>query len=117
VTADPIGDALRADAAEAREGIRGAGLICPSCGKNAGDLLGRHCLVLITRTPVSRDCGFGHSVILIGKPEYYCECRDGQPVILTAANFGTWQAAANIALLDDIWFRDTRAFSRMLGFW
>ena len=116
MSSDPISDALRADAEEVREEIREAGIICPSCGKNTGDLLGRHCLVLITRTPVSREQGFGHAVALIGKPETFCECRDGRPVILTGADFETWQAAANIALMDDFWFRDTMAFDRLIGF-
>jgi hypothetical protein len=84
VSSDPIGDALRADAEEARISSRAAGLICPSCGQNAGDLYGRHCLVLITRTPVSLDRGFGHPV-----------------------------AAANIALMDDLWFRETMMFRKM----
>jgi hypothetical protein len=111
---DPIGAALRADAEAARGEIRDAGLICPSCGKNAGDLIGRHCLVLVTRVPVSRDRGFGHDVALMGQPETSCECRDGRPVILTGADFGTWQAAASIALMDDFWFRDTTAFDRLM---
>jgi hypothetical protein len=64
---DPIGDALHADADDAREEIREAGLVCPSCGKNAGDVFGRHCLILITRMPVSSDRGFGHPVALIGE--------------------------------------------------
>ena len=32
-SADPIGDAIHADAEAAREEIRACGLICPSCGK------------------------------------------------------------------------------------
>ena len=115
MSGDPAGDALRADAGQARDEIRAAGLICPSCGKNAGDLFGRHCLVLETRAPVSRERGFGHPVALTGKPETACECRDGRPVVLTGADFGTWQAAANIALMDDFWFREEQAF-RALGF-
>jgi hypothetical protein len=109
---DPIGDALRADAEDARGEIRDAGLVCPSCDRNAAGLFGRHCLIMITRTPVSGDRGFGHPVALIGEPEYSCECRDGQRVILTGAGFETWKAAANIALMDDFWFRDTIAFAR-----
>jgi len=112
VSADPIGDALRADAEEARGQIRSAGLTCPSCRGNAGDLFGRHCLVLVTRTPVSEGRGFGHSVPLIGKPETWCECRDGQPVNLADADWEAWKGAANIALMDDFWFREAIAFAR-----
>ena len=115
MSTDPVGDALRADAEEARGEIRAAGLICPSCGKNAGDLYGRHCLVLVTRTPVVRERGFGYAVAALGKPEHSCECRDGQPFALDGADFGTWQAAANIALMDDFWFRETMAW-RAMGF-
>lgn len=82
MSTDPVGDALRAGAEAARDEIRAAGLICPSCGGNAGDLFGRHCLVLETRAPVTRERGFGQSVALIGKPEITCECRDGRPVVL-----------------------------------
>ena len=39
---DPIGDALRAEAEQAREEIRAAGLVCPSCRKNAADIYGSH---------------------------------------------------------------------------
>jgi len=111
---DPIGDALRADAEEARGQIRSAGLTCPSCGGNAGDLYGRHCLVLVTRTPVSGGRGFGHPVPLMGKPETWCECRGGQPVNLADADWETWKGAANIALMDDFWFRENIAFNRMV---
>ncbi len=98
MSSDPIGDALRADAEQARGEIRAAGLICPSCGKNAGDLYGRHCLVLIK------------------EPERaipVAECRDGGRVPLE--DFNTIRAAANIALMDDFWFRETMAF-RAAGF-
>ena len=113
--ADPVGDALRADAEEARQEIRDAGLTCPSCGKNAGDTFGRHCLVLVTRTPVSRERAYGHDVALIGKPEMSCECRDGQPVVLDGADWETWKNAANIALMDDFWFRETVALDNLIG--
>ena len=113
--ADPVGDALRADAEEARQKLREAGLTCPSCGKNAGDTFGRHCLVMITRTPIARDRAYGHDVALLGKPERSCECRDGRPVVLDGADFETWKNAANIALMDDFWFRQEMAF-RAPGF-
>lgn len=112
MTGDPIGDALRADADDAREEIRAAGLVCPSCGLNAADLFGRHCLILITSTQITPGRGFGQSVPLIGEPEHSCECRDGQPVILSGADFDAWKAAANIALMDDFWFRESIAFAR-----
>lgn len=101
---DPAGDALRADAEAARDEIRSAGLICPSCGQNAGDLFGRHCLVLI-----------------MGEDTPWCECRDGAQVLLgqlpmsrvgAAEAWEQMRAAANIALMDDFWFRETIAFKR-----
>lgn len=115
MSTDPIGDALRADAEDARQEIRDTGLTCPSCGKNADDTFGRHCLVLVIRTPVSRERAYGHDVALIGKPEISCECRDGRPVVLDGADWETWKNAANIALMDDFWFRQEMAF-RALGF-
>jgi hypothetical protein len=93
-----IADAIHADAEAAREEIRSAGLICPSCGQNAGDLLGRHCLVLIKEPdraiPVA-------------------ECRDGRRVPLE--DWNTIHAAANIALMDDFWFREGQQW-RAMGF-
>lgn len=108
-----IAAAVHADAEAAREEIREAGLFCPSCGKNAADLIGRHCLVLITSTPVSPGRAFGQNVALMGKPEPSCECRDGQHVVLDG--FEMWKAAANFALLDDFWFRESMAYAK-LGF-
>jgi len=86
-------------------------LRCPSCGESAAEIvMTDHCLVLVTRTPVSRDRGFGHPVALMGEPECSCECRDGQPVVLTGAAFETWQAAANIALADDVNFAEKQHY-------
>jgi DNA-directed RNA polymerase subunit RPC12/RpoP len=96
-----IGDALHAEAEDARKEIRDAGIACPSCGLNMADLPGDHCLVLLTSVPVTRESGFGHPVALMGKTGHSCECRDGATVILTGADFGTWQAAASIQLWDD----------------
>ena len=115
MSTDPIGDALRADAEDARQEIRDTGLTCPSCGLNAGDTFGRHCLVLTTRTPVTRGRAWGHDVALLGTPEHSCECRDGQPVLLDGADFETWRNAANIALMDDFWFRETVALDNLIG--
>lgn len=99
--AGPIGDALRADAEEARGEIRAAGLICPSCGKNYADLLGRHCLVLVMDDDTP-----------------WCECRDGAQVLLgkllmarigPAKAWAQMQAAANIAAMDETWFEEVTA--------
>ena len=101
---DPIGDALRADAEAAREEIRAGGLICPSCGRNWADLLGRHCLVMVMADDTP-----------------WCECRDGAQVLLgplLVARIGpakAWekmQAAANIALADEVWRQETITFDR-----
>jgi hypothetical protein len=42
VSDDPIGDAIHAEAEEARSEIRAAGITCPSCGVNAADLPDGH---------------------------------------------------------------------------
>ena len=77
--------------------VSGFGLLrCPSCGELAGDLLGRHHLILV-QAP--------------GPPE--AECRAGKRITLTG--FEQFQAAANIALADDIWWRETLDL-RELGF-
>jgi hypothetical protein len=96
VTGDPIGDALRADADAAREEIRTMGLVCPSCGGNAADLLGRHCLILISGS---------------GQPE--AECRDGQRI--TVDTYDKVVGAMNVAVLDEWWWREGLAFDRLLG--
>ena len=49
---------------------------------------------------------------LMGKPETWCECRGGQPVNLADADWEAWKGAANIALMDDFWFREAIAFAR-----
>ena len=104
MTDDPIGTALRADAEAAREEIRAEGLICPSCGQNYADLIGRHCLVMVMddHTP-------------------WCECRDGAQVLLgsqliarigPAAAWEKMQAAASVAVADEVWRMETIAFDR-----
>ena len=102
--ADPIGDVLRADAQAAREEIRAEGLICPSCGQNWADLIGRHSLVMI-----------------IADDTPWCECRDGAQVLLgpgLASRIGpakAWekmQAAASISVADEAWRLETIAFAR-----
>jgi hypothetical protein len=106
MSSDPIGDALRADAEEARDEVRvsGYGLLrCPSCGQLAAEILGRgHCLIL----------GGDGSVP-------WCECRDGKRVTLSAAeDFEKVKAAANVALADDFWFRSEAAMARLIiGNW
>jgi hypothetical protein len=82
---DPIRAALRADAEAAREEIRAAGIICPSCGANMADLPGGHALALYD---LPDDAVMG------------AECAFGSPAIL-AASFELMRAAANVALHDD----------------
>ena len=95
---DPIGEALRADAEAAREEIRAASLICPSCGQNYADLIGGHCLVLIM------SCEPGPGAVV------EAECRDGQRAI--CGTFDEMEAAASISVADEVWRRDTIAFAR-----
>ena len=72
-------------------------LRCPSCGELAAELLGRgHCLI---------------QILAEGQPE--AECRDGKRVVLDG--WEAMRAAANIALADDVWRRETLAL-RELGF-
>src|ERR1035441_10482630 len=84
---------------------RADGLICPSCGQNYADLIGRHCLILVmdVRAP-------------------WCECRDGAQVPLLdvmvasgaspAVAWEKWQAAASISVADEVWWQTTIAFER-----
>lgn len=92
---DPIGDALRADAEAARDEIRSAGLICPSCGVNMADLRDGHMLTLI-----------------LGE---YAECADGRRVDLLHATFEEVQAAASIAVWDALRQREAEAFRVIVG--
>ena len=101
---DPIGAALKADADAAREEIRGEELICPSCGQNWADLIGRHCLIMVMADDTP-----------------WCECRDGTQVPLGSllvarigpeAAWKTMQAAASIAVADEVWRQETIAFDR-----
>jgi hypothetical protein len=92
---DLVAAALHADAEAARDEIRSEGLICPSCGKNWADLIGRHCLIM-----VMPDRSW--------KP--IAECRDGRP-----AECKTWrevQAAVNISVADEVWRQETIMFDR-----
>ncbi len=71
-------------------------LRCPSCGELAAEILGKHRLAL---------AGDGAALT--------AECRDGQPVTLDG--YGQFEAAANIALADEIMFREEQAW-RAMGF-
>lgn len=95
---DPIGDALRADAEEARAQIRAAGIFCPSCGVNMADLPAGHMLAVT---------GYEEAVLCVA------ECRDGTAAELS--DFATWQAAANISLWDDFRRREAEAFKAIIG--
>ena len=101
-TADPIGDALRADAEAARAEIRAEGITCPSCGVNMADLPGGHMLIVSREEP------------------YTAECKAGEPASLALSPvnddaFAKWQAAANVALWDDFRKREAEAFERITG--
>lgn len=110
---DPIGDALRADADDARAEIRAAGIICPSCGINAADLPRCHYLTL------------DHGGIDWEKAERRpgtAKCQDGKLIPLPGpedvgddAAFALLKAAANVNLLDEYNRSVDAAFSAMLG--
>ena len=102
---DPIGDALRAEAEQAREEIRAAGLVCPSCGVNMADLPQDHKLVLdpggidwerAVRRPPSALCG------------------SGRVVWLDDSRFETWQAAASVSAYDNFRARFDEAISTQI---
>jgi hypothetical protein len=111
VTADPVGDALHADAEAARAEIRAAGISCPSCGVNMADLDESHMLTL-THGRESEDAPLKAPT---------AQCNYGKLVTLAASSpmtdgdFEAWQAAANIALMDDFRRREHEAFARILG--
>lgn len=103
---DPIGDALRADAEQARAEIRAEGIECPSCGVNIADLPGDHRLVLdhggvdwerAERRPATAKCGAGTLVPL------------------DDADFETWQAAAQLSVWDDFRAREAEVFEKFTG--
>lgn len=104
---DPIGDALRADAEQARAEIRAAGISCPSCGINMADLPRDHRLVL--------DHG-GVDWLKAERRPASANCAAGDVAPLDGADFETWQAAANVAFYDDFRARVDADLSRELGF-
>jgi hypothetical protein len=103
---DTVGDALRADADDARAEIRAAGVTCPSCGVNMADLPRGHMLAYEDSPERSwtAQCSHGKLVTLAGKSP------------MTDAEYQTWQAVANISLYDQFRNAEDEAFSRMLGF-
>ena len=103
MSADPIGDALRADAEDARIGIRGLGVACPSCGKNMADLPREHSLEFSGGT-------FPASV-----PDGTAKCAAGNEVALGELAYDGFKAVANIAVWDDVHRREDEAFARIIG--
>ena len=109
---DPIGDALRADADEARAEIRAAGIICPSCGVNAADLPDDHMLELdhggvdwakAEKRPATAKCQAGALIPLPVEPPFDDD------------SFAVVRAAASVNLLDTFREAQDKAFSQMLG--
>jgi hypothetical protein len=92
---DPIGDALRADAEEARAEMRAAGIICPSCGGNLGDLYGKGHRY--------EDIGPAGIPVAVASLKGTFRCADGQPVDVTSLDFEQFKAVAEIAFLDGFW--------------
>lgn len=86
-----IADAIHADAEAARAEIRAEGIICPSCGVNMADLPRDHMLDL--------DLG-GVDWQRAERRPPSAQCAAGDRVNLDNASYETWQAAANVNLLD-----------------
>jgi hypothetical protein len=97
----------------ARDEIRASefGLLrCPSCGELAGEIvMTDHCLILIS-VPISDESRAALPVHLREHitEEIEAECRAGQRV--ACQDFGQMQAAANIALADDVNFREKQHY-------
>ena len=94
-----IADAVRADAAEARAEIRAAGIICPSCGKNAADLIG-----------TDHEVAFSGGNLPASLPDGTAKCADGEMIPLAGADFETIKFLANLELLaamDKAWAAET----------
>lgn len=104
---DLVAQALKAEADEARAEIREAGIICPSCGVNAADLPNDHMLEL--------DMG-GVDWLKAEKRHPSAKCQSGTQVLLAGdspmddASYETWQAAANVSLLDKFRKAEDEAF-------
>jgi hypothetical protein len=91
VSADPIGDALHADAEAARAEIRAAGIVCASCGVNMADLGESHMLTL-TQGREFEDAPLRAPT---------AKCEYGALVQLGTASFEEVRAAASVALYED----------------
>lgn len=96
-----IADAIHADAEAAREEIRAAGIVCPSCGVNMADL------------------PWDHRLLFNGEPTITfpatAECADGKPVDLAATGYGTVKAAVSVAFWGEMNAAMDAEFSRALG--
>lgn len=103
VSDDPIGDALRADAEAAREEIRSAGIVCPSCDVNMADLPDGHALEIAREEPWTARCGAGKPVLLAVE------------VPMGGEAFRVWQNASNVALYDDFRRREAETLERIVG--
>ena len=99
---DPIGEALRAEAEQAREEIRAAGLVCPSCRKNAADIYGSH------RYENVGEAGIPLAVKTMSGT---LKCVDGEPVDAASLIYDQWVAVANISLMDEVWRGTDEAFT------
>jgi hypothetical protein len=86
---DPAGDALRADADDARAQIRAAGITCPSCGASAADLAG-----------TSHAVEFSGGTLPGSLPDGTAKCAEGSPVPLAGAGFDDISRLAQVDLLD-----------------
>ena len=93
-----ISRAVRADAEAAREEIRAAGLVCPSCGVNMADLPRDHDL------PIPPN---------LGAPGCTVKCNYGEGVC--PVGYEAFKAAANVSLWGNVNRAMDAEFSKMLG--
>ena len=91
---DAVAAALHAEAEQAREEIRAAGIACPSCGKNTADVYGGHRY---------ENVGEAGIPLAVKTMTGTVKCSDGVPVPASGMVYEQWVAAANISLMDEVW--------------
>lgn len=98
-----ISQAVHADAETAREQLRAAGLVCPSCRRNLADIYGSHSYENLDDAGIPQ--AFNDLAATL-------KCTDGEPIPVAgiAADWDKFQAVANIAVLDEAWRRESRWF-------
>ena len=79
---DAVAAALHAEAEQARDEMRAAGIACPSCGVNMADLPG------------------GHQLAMESMPTGQVQCADGRRVLIASVDM--FRAAANVGLYEEM---------------